>query len=60
MNANAASSFGLDRLTWLLVAAIIAAGVVGNSYYAGESVPDRVLALLALASIAVAFAFTRE
>ena len=60
MNANAESSLGLDRLKWLLVAAIIAAGVVGNSYYAGESVLYRVLALVVLASIAVAIALTTQ
>ncbi len=43
----------LDVVKWVLVVAIIAAGVVGNSYYAEQYSPlYRALALIALALIA--------
>ena len=42
----------LDGLKWLVVIAIVAVGVVGNSIYATESLLYRVLALLALAVVA--------
>jgi len=41
-----------DSLKWLVVIAVLAAGVVGNSVYANESLLYRVLALVALAVIA--------
>lgn len=41
-----------DSLKWLVVTAIVAVGVVGNSLYANESLLYRVLALVALAIIA--------
>ncbi|CAI8181579.1 MAG: Protein translocase subunit SecE [Marinobacterium sp. xm-d-530] len=41
-----------DSLKWLVVIAIVAVGVVGNSVYANESLLYRVLALVALAIIA--------
>ena len=41
-----------DSLKWLVVTAIVAVGVVGNSVYANESLLYRVLALVALAIIA--------
>ncbi|MBR9885274.1 preprotein translocase subunit SecE [Marinobacterium lacunae] len=47
----------LDGLKWLVVVAIVAAGVVGNSVFAGESLLYRVLALLALALVAGFVAF---
>lgn len=43
----------LDFLKWLVVFALVSAGVVGNYYFAAESLLYRVLALLVLASIAV-------
>ena len=51
---NSASRF--DVIKWVLVAALIGVGVVGNSYYAEESLLYRVLALLELAVIAGAIA----
>lgn len=42
----------LDSLKWLAVVALVAAGVVGNSIFAGESLLYRVLALLVLAVVA--------
>jgi preprotein translocase subunit SecE len=41
-----------DGLKWLVVVALVAAGVVGNSVFAGESLLYRALALLALAVVA--------
>ncbi len=41
-----------DSIKWIAVIAIIAAGVVGNSWFSGESLLYRVLALLVLAAIA--------
>lgn len=41
-----------DSLKWLVVIAIVAVGVVGNSIYANESLLYRVLALVALATVA--------
>jgi len=42
----------LDGLKWLVVVALVAVGVVGNSMYANESLLYRVLALVALAIVA--------
>jgi preprotein translocase subunit SecE len=47
----------LDALKWVVVVAIVAAGVVGNSVFSGESLLYRVLALLALALAAGFIAF---
>ncbi|SEG77647.1 preprotein translocase subunit SecE [Marinobacterium lutimaris] len=47
----------LDALKWLVVIAIVAVGVVGNSVFSGESLLYRVLALLALALVAGFVAF---
>ena len=47
----------LDTLKWLVVVAIVAVGVVGNSIFSGESLLYRVLALLVLALVAGFVAF---
>ena len=53
MNAKAeAKDSRFDLVKWLLVAALVVVGVVGNQYFAGEPVLYRVLALLALAVVA--------
>lgn len=54
MNSKVTSegSSKLDALKWLVVIAIIAVGVVGNSLYSKESLLYRVLALLVLALVA--------
>ena len=49
---NEAVTSRLDSLKWIVVVALVAAGVVGNSYYADESLLFRVLALVALAVFA--------
>lgn len=41
-----------DGLKWVVVFVLLAAGVVGNSYFADESVLYRALALVALAAVA--------
>ncbi|GAB3272983.1 preprotein translocase subunit SecE [Parahaliea aestuarii] len=41
-----------DTLKWVVVFALLAVGVVGNSYFSGESLLYRVLALVALAAVA--------
>lgn len=46
------TDFRFDAIKWLAVAAIIAVGVYGNSYYAAESVLYRAIALLVLAGVA--------
>ena len=41
-----------DGIKWLIVVALLAAGIVGNSYFADQSLLYRVLALVALAVVA--------
>ena len=54
MNAKVeSSSSSFDLLKWLIVFALVAIGVVGNYYFAAESLLYRVLALVVLAVIAV-------
>lgn len=55
-----AASSRLDPLKWGVVVVVVAAGVVGNSYYGEESLLYRVLALLALAAVAGWVASTTE
>ena len=53
MESKAERSTGrFDAMKWLVVFALIAAGVVGNQYFSAESVLYRVLALVALALVA--------
>jgi preprotein translocase subunit SecE len=47
-----ASSSRFDNVKWLLVVALVAVGVYGNSFYSDQSLLYRVLALLALAVVA--------
>ena len=42
----------LDSVKWVVVVALVAAGVVGNSYFADESLLYRVLGLVAIAVVA--------
>jgi preprotein translocase subunit SecE len=51
MSAEASSS-RFDNVKWILVVAIVGAGVYGNSYFADQSLLYRVLGLLALAVVA--------
>lgn len=53
MNAKVeAQGFRLDGLKWLIVALLVAAGVVGNSYFSEVSLLYRVLALVGLGIVA--------
>lgn len=54
MNAKAEPvEFRFDALKWLLVVALVAAGVVGNSYFSEQALLYRVLGLVALAAMAL-------
>ncbi len=53
MNAKTESrGGGLDALKWLVVILLVAAAVVGNSYYSDQSLLYRVLGIVALALVA--------
>ena len=53
MNAKAeATGSRFDLLKWLVVAALVVVGVVGNQYFSAEPILYRVLALLAIAIVA--------
>ncbi|KRW57129.1 preprotein translocase subunit SecE [Pseudomonas sp. TTU2014-080ASC] len=57
MNVKAeAQGSRFDLLKWLFVAALVVVAVVGNQYFASESVLYRVLALLAVAVVAAVVA----
>ena len=50
----------LDPIKWGAVILLVAAGVVGNSYYADQSLLYRVIALVVLAAVAGWLASTTE
>ncbi|MGG5874185.1 MULTISPECIES: preprotein translocase subunit SecE [Pseudomonas] len=53
MNVKAeAKDSRFDLLKWLVVAALVIAGVVGNQYFSAEPILYRVLALLVIAALA--------
>ena len=53
MNAKAeATGSRFDLLKWLVVAALVIVGVVGNQYFSAEPILYRVLALLAISIVA--------
>lgn len=57
MNAKAeAKDSRFDLLKWLVVAALVVVGVVGNQYFSAEPILYRVLALLVVAVVAAAVA----
>ena len=49
---------GLDILKWIIVATFLAAAIVGNAYFAEQSLLIRVVAILVTASIAFLVAAT--
>ncbi len=54
MTANTEEKiYHMDPLKWVLVLAIIVAGVVGNSHFSSESILYRALGLLVLGALAV-------
>lgn len=61
MNAKAeVKGSRFDAIKWLLVVTLVVIGVVGNSYFAAESVFYRVLGLLVLAVLAAYVALQTE
>jgi preprotein translocase subunit SecE len=57
MNVKAeAKDSRFDLLKWLLVAALVVVGVVGNQYFSAEPVFYRVLGLLVIAVVAAVIA----
>ncbi len=50
----------LDGLKWVVVAALVFAGAVGNSYFGSESILYRAIGLVAVAIVAVAIAMQTE
>lgn len=53
MNAKTESKVNrLDSIKWLIVTALVVIGVVGNQYFAAESILYRVLGLVVLAALA--------
>ena len=53
MNVKAeAKDSRFDLLKWLVVAALVIAGVVGNQYFSAEPILYRVLVLLVIAALA--------
>ena len=50
----------LDSLKWVVVLALVAGGIFGNSYYGDQPILYRVLALVALALVAVWIASLTE
>ena len=53
MNVKAeAKDSRFDLLKWLVVAALVIAGLVGNQYFSAEPILYRVLALLVVAALA--------
>jgi preprotein translocase subunit SecE len=57
MNTKAENRSGpFDVIKWVVVILLVSVGVVGNNYYADESLLYRVLALLVLGALAIAVA----
>jgi len=55
-----ATSYRLDSLKWLLVAALAVTAVVGNSHFSSEPLLYRVLALLAVGGVCILIALQTE
>jgi len=49
--------YRFDVIKWALVVAIVTAGIVGNSIYSAQPLLYRVLALVALASVALLISY---
>ena len=56
MNQKVETHYRLDWLKWVIVVALVAAGVIGNQYYSEQLLIYRVLALLAGAIVALLIA----
>lgn len=60
MNAKAEQPGRFDGLKWAVVAALVTAGIVGNTLYDDQSLLYRVLALTAMALVAAWIAVQTE
>ena len=58
--SEVATHASLDWLKWLVVVALVSAGVVGNWYYQDQALLYRVLALVVLAALAALMARQTE
>jgi preprotein translocase subunit SecE len=56
MNQKVETSSRFDVLKWIIVVALVAAGVIGNQYYSEQLLVYRVLALLAGGMVALLIA----
>jgi preprotein translocase subunit SecE len=52
--------YRLDVAKWLVVAVLVAAGIVGNSYFSTQPLFYRALALIVIAAAALAIAYNTE
>jgi len=52
--------YRLDFAKWLLVAALVAVGIYGNSHFSAQPVIYRALGLIALAAVALLVAYNTE
>ena len=52
--------YRLDFAKWLIVAALVAVGIVGNSYFSAQTLFYRALALIVLAATALFVAYNTE
>jgi preprotein translocase subunit SecE len=52
--------YRLDFAKWIVVAALVAAGIVGNSHFSAQPLFYRALALIALAAVALFVAYNTE
>jgi preprotein translocase subunit SecE len=53
MNSQVEASRGMNTILWVVTIALISAGVVGNMYYADQSLLYRVIGLVALGLVAI-------
>jgi preprotein translocase subunit SecE len=61
MNINAdEKKYHLDIVKWVLVIALVAFGIVGNSHFAEQPAFYRALALIALSAVALAVVYNTE
>ena len=52
--------YRLDFAKWIVVAALVAAGIVGNSHFSAQPLFYRALALIALTAVALFVAYNTE
>ena len=52
--------YRLDVAKWLMVAALVAAGIIGNSYFSAQPLFYRALALIVIAAAALVVAYNTQ